>query len=117
MPYKTGAFQAALGALSAIAFLVSTRFGSSPGSNLQQCVGRMEKTGPRAFTITKDDGKSLPMDLGDSFSIHRNDQVVPFESIEDGRKASVRYFRNGRRLVAAEIEVFITHLDACNPPD
>lgn len=116
MPYKTGIFQAALGAISAAAFIFgSMSFGANSGE--KRVVGTIERTGERTFALTETGGKRHSFQLADPVQIFFNEKQVAFGEIQNGRTASVKFQKAKRVCLAKEIDVFPTHSDTPNPAD
>ena len=110
MPYKSGMFQAALGAITAVVFLISNSF-SGGSSSEKRKVGTIERLDAQRFALTEANGERQTFQLSDGAAIFLNEKSVAFEEIENGRTASVRYVRKKRVFFAMQLEVFPTHRD------
>jgi hypothetical protein len=114
MPYRSGLFQVALGAICAVSFLVSNSFGSSDPKH-KRAVVIVQKVGERSFVLTEENARQHTFQLSDSATVRLNAEAVSFSQLEDGRKASVSFTSRKGRLIATQIEIFPTHSDFENP--
>ena len=110
MPYKSGVFQAALGAISAVAFIISNSFGSG-SPNEKRVVGTIERTGGQNFQITDSRSKHHEFQTSEPVRIFLNENQIAFDQIENGRTAAVRYVKKDHICFATSIEIFPTHRD------
>ena len=110
MPYRSGIFQAALGAVCAIAFVISNSFGGSD-SKLKRLVGTIQKTGENRFLLMEDDARQHELQIVESVRVFLNEKKMSFSGIENGRKAEVRYKKKKGKLFATHIELFPKHTD------
>ena len=110
MPFKSGVFQAALGAISAVAFIISNSFGSG-SPNEKRLVGTIERTGEQHFRITDNRGKRHEFQTSEPVRIFLNEKQIAFDQIENGRTAAVRYVKKDRICFATSIDISPTHRD------
>ena len=110
MPYRSGIFQAALGAISVAALLISHSF-SGAHPRQKRVVGTIQRTGEQSFRLTDQNARVHQFQLSQPVAVFLNEKEIPFPSIEDGRQASVRFTKRSGQLFAEAIEIFPTHSD------
>ena len=99
----------ALGAISVAAFLISNSFNSTPRE--KKVIGKIERTGEQTFHLTDLGAREHRFQLSDPVTVFLNEKEIPFESVENGRQAEVRFVKRKGQLFATGIEVFPTHSD------
>jgi len=114
MPYRSGIFQAALGAISVAALLISHSF-SGAHPRQKRVVGTIQRTGEQSFRLTDQNARVHQFQLSQPVAVFLNEKEIPFPSIEDGRQASVRFTKRSGQLFAMSIEIFPTHSDFEQP--
>jgi hypothetical protein len=114
MPYRSGLFQAALGAISVAALVITHSFGGAPRQ--KRLVGTIQKTGEQSFRLTEPNAHEHEFQVSEPVSVFLNEKEIPFPSIENGRQASVRFMRRKGKLLAVSIEIFPTHSDFDHAP-
>ena len=116
MPYRSGIFQAALGAISVAALLISHSLnGAHPRQ--KRAVGAIQRTGEQSFRLTDQNSKEHQFHLSEPVSVFLNEKEIPFPSIENGRQAAVLFTKRSGQLFATSIEIFPTHNDFEKPPE
>ena len=111
MPYKSGLFQAVLGALGAVAFVVSNSFNASR-AHPPTVTGTVQKTGDDAFLLSEDvTGRQHSFVLDDTSVIYFNERRIPFSEVENGRRASIRHLPGKPPLLVRQMDLFPTVRD------
>ena len=110
MPYKSGLIQAALGAVSAVGILIANS-GTSGDAKHKRLTGIVQKAGKESFVLTEANARQHTFKLGESASVFLNERAVPLDSVENGRKATVRFYKKKGQLVAINVDVFPNHAD------
>jgi hypothetical protein len=110
MPSKLSAFQAMLGAIGTVAFVISNTLNSSGGSRSKRITGTIEKIDPDTVALLAG-SRRLILRVASSAPIHLNAKAITFEQIENGRQAAVRYEKRRGELLVTEIDVFPTQGD------
>ena len=110
MPFRSGMFQSALGAIWAVAFIVSNAFGGGD-SKQKRAVGIVQKTGGQTFLLTEENARQRKFQLSEPATVYLNEKEISLSAVENGRKAAVRYCKRKGQLFAMHIEVFPTHAD------
>lgn len=109
MPYKSGLIQAALGAFGALAFIISQSFGA-PDRKEKIAVGVLQKTGDRTFAL-KENATRSKFELSPAAKIFINAREVGFTDALTNRRATVRYQKLKRQLIAKVVDIFPTPED------
>ena len=110
MPYRSGLIQAALGAVAAVAFIISNSFGS-PGDKHKRLVGTIHKRSSGEISLTERNAREHSLKLAADATIYLNDRQISVAEIQDGRTATVLYEKKGSELLARRLEIFPTHDD------
>lgn len=110
MPYRSGMFQAALGAFCTVAFIISNTFGGADPKQ-KRVVGIVQKTGEQTFLLTEENARQHKFQLSEPSAVFLNEKEISFSTVENGRKASVRYSKRKGQLFATHIDVFPSHAD------
>ena len=110
MPYRSGLIQAALGAVTAVAFIISNSFGS-PGDKHKRLVGTIHKRSSGEIALTERNAREHSLKLAEDATIFLNDRQIAAADIQDGRTATVLYEKKRGQMVAKRLEIFPTHDD------
>jgi hypothetical protein len=110
MPYRSGSFQIILGAVGALAFIISNSFGS-PGEKHKRLVGTIHKRSASEIALTEQNAREHSLKLADDAAIFLNDRKISLAEIQDGRTAEVLYEKKRGQLLAKRLEIFPTHDD------
>jgi hypothetical protein len=110
MPYRSGLIQTALGAVAAVAFIISNSFGS-PSTKQKRLVGTIQKRSPGEFALIEHNARKHSLKLAEDATIFLNDRQISLVEIQDGRTATVLYEKKGDQLLARRLEIFPTHDD------
>ena len=103
-------FQAALGAITAVTFLISNSFAGGSSSEKKK-IGTIERLSEQTFALTESDGERQIYQVAEGVKIFLNERSIAFNEIENGRTASVRYVQKKRVSFATQLDVFPTHRD------
>ena len=109
MPYRSGVFQAGLGAVCALAFVISNSFGGD--SKFKRLVGTIQRTGEEKFLLIGDDARRHELQTVESVRVFLNEKEISFSAVENGHKAEVRYMKQKGQLIATHIEIFPRYTD------
>jgi len=110
MPYRSGLIQTALGAITAVAFIISNSFGA-PGEKHKRLVGTIQKRSGSEIALTEHNSKVHSLRLAEDAAIFFNERQIAAADIEDGRTATVLYEKKRGQMVAKRLEIFPTHDD------
>ena len=106
MPYRSNLIPSVVGALGAVAFLISSAFnGSRPAYS--RVTGIIEKTSGSSFVLIEDvNSRSHSFSLVESSVIYLNDQKISFSDVENGRRASVRCRPGKTPNIVIQLDIF-----------
>jgi hypothetical protein len=110
MPYRSGSIQIILGAVAAVAFVISNSFGS-PGEKQKRLVGTIHKRSTSEIALTEQNAREHSLRVADDATIFLNDRKITLAEIQDGRTATVLYEKKDGQLLAKRLEIFPTHDD------
>ena len=114
MPYRSGLIQTTLGAIAAVAFIISNSFGA-PGAKHKRLVGTIHKRAAGEIALVEHNAREHSLRLTDDATIYLNDRQISITEIEDGRTAAVLYEKQHGQLLAKRLEIFPTHDDFTLP--
>lgn len=106
MPYKSGLIQAAVGAIGAVAFLISNLTTSVGDPKQKRVTGILQKSDSQTIQVTEDSSRKFTIHLGDETKIFLNGALIPPAAIENGRKATVIFYKQKGVFTAKQIDVF-----------
>ncbi|MGZ8900151.1 MAG: hypothetical protein ACXW3Z_08655 [Limisphaerales bacterium] len=111
MPYRSGLIQAAVGAIGAVAFLIANLTTSTGDPKQRRVTGILQKSDSQTIVVTEDSSRQHTINLGDETKIFLNDSVIPLEAVENGRKATVIFYKQKGVFTAKQIDVFPRYSD------
>jgi hypothetical protein len=110
MPYRSGLIQSAIGAVCAVAFLVSNSFAGAKPKH-KQAIGVIQKIDSSQVILMERDGRTHTIALVEATVIFLNEKKLSPPEVREGRNASITFRKEAGRLVALQLDVFPTHND------
>jgi hypothetical protein len=106
MPKSVTSFQAMLGALGTLAFLLANAWRSPAAASNERVSGVIDHIEDGRMTLRTEGGEIREFAVKPEVVVYLNARRFPFSTVAAGRKAGVRYHKKRGKLIAVEIDLF-----------